>query len=71
MLTGISTWDELSALVTRLIEENKQLIADNEQLRHDKQELTNKVVNLELQIKQAEKRKERTYKVLISEMERE
>ena len=44
-----------------------KLRLENEQLKKDKQELTNKLVNLELQMKQAEKRKGRTYAVLISE----
>jgi hypothetical protein len=61
-LKGISTWDELSIQIARLIKEN-------EQLRKDKQELTTKLVNLELQMKQLEKRRERNSKVRISEME--
>ena len=44
-----------------------KLKLENEQLKKDKQELTNKLVNLELQMKQMEKRKGRTYAVLISE----
>jgi hypothetical protein len=61
-LKGISTWDELRIQIARLIKEN-------EQLRKDKQELTTKLVNLELQMKQLEKRRERNSKVRISEME--
>jgi hypothetical protein len=59
-LKGISTWDELSIQIARLIKEN-------EQLKKDKQELTTKLVNLELQMKQLEKRRERNSKVRISE----
>ena len=55
-------WGDLATWIVKLKQEN-------EQLKKDKQELTNKLVNLELQMKQAEKRKARTYAVLISEME--
>ena len=53
-------WGDLAAWIVKLKQEN-------EQLKKDKLELTNKLVNLELQMKQAEKRKGLTYAVLISE----
>jgi hypothetical protein len=53
-------WGDLAAYIVKLR-------AENEQLKKDKQELTTKLVNLELKMKQAEKRKGRTYAVLISE----
>lgn len=53
-------WGDLAAYIVKLKQEN-------EQLKKDKQELTNKLVNLELKMQQAEKRKGRTYAVLISE----
>lgn len=59
-LNNVSTWDDLTIQVARLIKEN-------EQLKKDKQELTNKLVNLELKMKQAEQRKKQTYSGLISE----
>ena len=53
-------WGDLAAWIVKLRQEN-------EQLKKDKQELTTKLVNLELKMQQAEKRKGRTYAVLISE----
>lgn len=60
MQINISTWDELRDEVVRLMREN-------EQLKRDKQELTNKVVNLELKIKQIEQRRKQAYSGFISE----
>lgn len=53
-------WGDLAVYIVKLR-------AENEQLKKDKQELTTKLVNLELQMQQAEKRKGLTYAVLISE----
>lgn len=53
-------WGDLAAYIVKLR-------LENEQLKKDKQELTTKLVNLELKMQQAEKRKGRTYAVLISE----
>lgn len=53
-------WGDLAAYIVKLRTEN-------EQLKKDKQELTTKLVNLELKMQQAEKRRGRTYAVLISE----
>lgn len=60
--TQCENWDDIVNLITKLINEN-------EQLKSEKQQLVNEVVNLKLQMKKLEKRKARTYRVLISEME--
>lgn len=61
-LTQCENWDDITKLVVKLINEN-------EQLKSEKQQLVNEVVNLRLQMNKLEKRKARTYRVLISEME--
>lgn len=61
-LTQCDNWDEILNLIIKLINEN-------EQLKAEKQQLVNEVMNLKLQNKQNERRKERRYTILISEME--
>lgn len=59
--TQCENWDDILTLVT-------QLINENEKLKEEKQQLVSELINLKLQIKQSEKRRQHAYKVLISEM---